>query len=163
MATYPKGRRPKRPFPYFNEVMTGFEYAMAVHLLYEGMTKEGLEIIEAIRDRYDGKRRSPFDEAECGHHYARAMAAWAALLALTGFQYSGVTQTMAFKAGAGTYFWSNGFAWGTCAINGGNVRLEVKHGTLTLSRFELAGVGAKVWSAPKTITEGRGVDLKCSA
>jgi len=25
MASYPKGRRPKRPFPYYNEVMTGFE------------------------------------------------------------------------------------------------------------------------------------------
>jgi non-lysosomal glucosylceramidase len=163
MATYPKGRRPKRPFPYFNEVMTGFEYALAVHLLYEGMAKEGLEIIEAIRDRYDGKRRSPFDEAECGHHYARAMAAWAAVLALTGFQYSGVTQTMAFKAGAGTYFWSNGFAWGTCTIDGDRVRLEVKHGTLALKRFELTGVGAKVWDAPKTIAEGEGVDLTCPA
>ncbi len=69
--------------------MTGFEYTAAVHMLYEGQRDEGLRVIEAIRARYDGQRRSPFDEAECGHHYARAMASWAAMLALTGFHYSG--------------------------------------------------------------------------
>ena len=29
------------------------------------------------------------EEAECGHHYARAMASWAAVLALSGFRYHG--------------------------------------------------------------------------
>ncbi len=71
MATYPRGRRPERPFPYFAEVMTGFEYTAAVHMLYEGQIDAGLTCIGAIRARYDGLRRSPFDEAECGHHYAR--------------------------------------------------------------------------------------------
>ena len=69
--------------------MTGFEYTAAVGMLYEGQTR-GLKCIAAIRDRYDGRKRNPFDEAECGHHYARAMATWAAVLALTGFRYSGV-------------------------------------------------------------------------
>ena len=110
MATYPKGRRPKRPFPYYNEVMTGFEYTAAVHMLYEGMTEEGLRVIGAIRARYDGLKRSPFDEAECGHHYARAMASWAAVLALTGFHYSAITRTMEFAASATPcrWFWSTG-------------------------------------------------------
>jgi hypothetical protein len=49
-----------------------------------------LEIIMAIRARYDGLKRNPFNEAECGHHYARAMASWAAILALSGFEYSAV-------------------------------------------------------------------------
>lgn len=74
MASWPKGGRPKVPFPYFSETMTGFEYTAAIGMLYEGMEKEGLEAIKNIRDRYDGKKRNPFDEAECGHHYARAMA-----------------------------------------------------------------------------------------
>jgi hypothetical protein len=67
MADYPR-ERPKIPFPYFNEVMTGFEYTAAVGMLQEGMEEEGLRCIEAIRARYDGRKRSPFDEAECGHH-----------------------------------------------------------------------------------------------
>ena len=45
MATYPKGRRPKRPFPYYNEVMTGFEYTAAVGMLQEGQDRGGLTVI----------------------------------------------------------------------------------------------------------------------
>src|SRR4029079_17884835 len=117
MATYPRGRRPARPFPYFGEAMTGFEYTVAVHLLYEGRVDEGLRVIQAIRDRYDGEKRNPFDEAECGHHYARAMASWGAVLALTGFQYVAATGRLTFAAAEGpaSWFWSNGAAWGACA------------------------------------------------
>src|SRR5688572_18617252 len=32
----------------------------------------------------DGVRRNPYDEVECGHHYARSMSSWMLLLALTG-------------------------------------------------------------------------------
>ena len=71
-STNPKGR-PENPFPYVSEVMTGFEYAAAVGMLYEGLEAEGLTCIGLIRARYDGLHRNPFDEAECGHHYARAM------------------------------------------------------------------------------------------
>jgi non-lysosomal glucosylceramidase len=115
MAAYPY-ERPRSPFSYFSEVMTGFEYTAAVGMLYEGLTDEGLESIADVRNRYDGRKRSPFDEAECGHHYARAMAAWAAGLALTGFHYSAVSGTMTFKAQEGTFFWSTGYAYGTCRI-----------------------------------------------
>ena len=76
MCTYDADKRPTRPFPYFSEVMTGFEYTAATGLLQVGAADEGLEIIRSIRDRYDGGKRNPFDEAECGHHYARAMASW---------------------------------------------------------------------------------------
>jgi uncharacterized protein (DUF608 family) len=159
MATYPKGRRPEMPFPYYNEVMTGFEYAAAVHMLYEGQTDIGLECIQAVRDRYDGKKRSPFNEAECGHHYARAMASWAAVLALTGFQYSGVEQSMTFVRKDGVHFWSNGYAWGTCrqkaSKRGLKVELSVLHGTLSLKRFAVSGVGEVQFRAPENIKSGR--------
>jgi len=158
MATYPRGRRPKRPFPYFNEVMTGFEYAAAVHMLYEGQTANGLRCLEAIRARYDGRKRSPFDEAECGHHYARAMASWAAVPALTGFRYSGVEQSMEFAAQEGTHFWSTGYAWGTCRQkrlkNGVKVELQVRHGTLKLQRLALTGVGEVSFEPAKALAAG---------
>ena len=129
MAAYP-GARPENPFPYFTEVMTGFEWTAAVGMLYEGMVDEGLRCIAAIRDRYDGRKRNPYDEAECGHHYARAMAAWSSVLALTGFQYSAVEKRMEFGAPDGTYFWSTGAAWGTCTISGGEASLEVLFGEI---------------------------------
>ena len=89
MASYPRGERPKHPFPYFNEFMTGFEYTAAVGLLQEGLTRAGLAVIGDVRRRYDGLRRNPFNEAECGHHYARALMSWAAVNAISGFSYDG--------------------------------------------------------------------------
>ncbi len=165
MASYPKGR-PRNPFPYFTEVMTGFEYAAAVGMLFEGDIESGLRCVRNIRDRYDGRKRSPFDEAECGHHYARAMASWASVLALTGFQWSGVEKAMMFappqatsatgeSAGA-TYFWSNGAAWGTCRVeaDGRSAELEVLHGTLELKTFKLGATLARTFSRPTTIKAG---------
>jgi uncharacterized protein (DUF608 family) len=144
MASYPKNQ-PKNPFPYFTEVMTGFEYTAALGMLYEGQEENGLKCISNIRERYDGRKRSPFDEAECGHHYARAMASWAAVLAMTGFGYSGVEKTMTFAAQEGNYFWSNGYAWGNCSLKkSGNdiqVELSVLHGQLHLSKFILRKFG----------------------
>jgi hypothetical protein len=144
MASYPKSR-PVDPFPYFTEVMTGFEYVAAIGMLYEGQTADGLKCITNIRDRYDGRKRSPFDEAECGHHYGRAMASWSGLLALTGFQYSAVTKEITFGNITGSYFWSNGYAYGMAEISqkeGVNqVNLQVLNGTLEVSKVTVTGVG----------------------
>jgi len=146
MCTFPHGGRPRRPTPYFNELMTGFEYAAAVHMLLVGRTDDGLRCIAAIRARYDGRRRSPFDEAECGHHYARAMASWGAVAALTGFEWSGVTGEMAFAAHEGTHFWSTGYAWGECVQRqtpvGRELALRVLGGRLPLRRLAVRGRGA---------------------
>ncbi len=161
MATYPRGRRPKRPFPYYNEVMTGFEHTAAVGMIQEGLADEGLECIAAVRARYDGARRSPFDEAECGHHYARAMVAWAGVLALTGFHYSAVEGAMTFRAApSGTRdFWSTGDAWGTCSQKrsgrGITVTLRVLHGELGLARIVLADVGEAAFAPTKRLRAGQ--------
>ncbi|NPV48140.1 MAG: hypothetical protein HPY69_14400 [Armatimonadetes bacterium] len=155
MSTYPRGRRPRKPFPYATEVMTGFEYTAAIGMLYEGQTKAGLKCIQAIRDRYDGLRRSPFDEAECGHHYGRAMASWAAILALTGFHYSAVTGTMSFAPVEGRHFWSTGYAWGTCRLKrakqGWKATVEVIEGELALERLVLTGCDEPVQVAVRHV------------
>jgi hypothetical protein len=117
ICDYGSGKRPEVPFPYFAEVMTGFEYQAAAHMLYAGMVSEGVECIENIRRRYDGERRNPWDEAECGHHYARAMASWTGVLALSGFRYHGpekkVTLTPRINAAKFRCFWSAAAGWGT--------------------------------------------------
>lgn len=142
MADYP-GKRPKQPFPYFTEVMTGFEHAAAVEMLYEGQTEEGLRTIQDIRNRYDGKKRNPFNEAEYGHHYARSMMAWGAVLATTGFHYSGVDKSMRFTSKPGTYFWSNGYSWGICEVKEKEAILTVLFGELELNSFSLKDLGTK--------------------
>lgn len=137
MAAWPHGRL-EVPFPYFGEVMTGFEYCAATGMIYEGLTDEALTCIKAVRDRHDGARRNPFSEPECGHHYARSMASWAPVIALSGFHYSGVDRSMRFTDRPGSYFWSNGSAWGTCRVDGnGSAELKVISGDITLDRFSL--------------------------
>jgi len=137
MASWPKGR-PEVPFPYFSEVMTGFEYVAAVGMLYEGQMESGLKCIQNIRNRFDGEKRNPFNEPEYGNYYSRAMAAWSSVLAFSGFQYSGIAKSMEFTAKPGVYFWSNGYAWGTCKVHTDQVELQVLHGSLALDKFQLS-------------------------
>jgi len=136
MASWPKGRL-EVPFPYFSEVMTGFEYAAAVEMIYEGQQEDALKCIQAIRDRHNGSKRNPFSEPECGHHYARSMASWAAILALSEFSYSGVEHSMTITSRPGTYFWSNGYAWGTCTVTKESATIKVLKGNLMLEKFSL--------------------------
>jgi hypothetical protein len=143
--------------------MTGFEYTAAVGMLQEGQRAAGLKVIRNIRKRYDGRKRSPFNEAECGNHYARAMASWAALLTLTGFHYSGVTETVTFAAAkvgkSVTWFWCNGYAWGTIRQKRSAkkivVELTVLRGGLTLKTLELTGWGSVKLVKSRTILAGR--------
>ena len=58
-------------------------------MLHQGMIREGLSILRGVDDRYDGQRHNPWNEVECGDHYARALASWGCLIALSGFAYDG--------------------------------------------------------------------------
>lgn len=130
ICAYGGGKRPKVPFPYFAEVMTGFEYTAAILMLNHGMVEQGVECIAGIRRRYDGERRNTWDEAECGHHYARAMAAWSGVAMLGGFRYSGPRKRLTVSpamAGRVVSFFSTARAWGRFVreqVNG-KVRLVV--------------------------------------
>lgn len=98
-----------------------------------------------IRDRYDGVKRNPFNEAEFGNHYARSMMAWGAVLAITGFHYSAVDQSMKFNPADGTHFWSNGYQYGTINLSeesrAKKVSITVLNGSLNLRSFTLRGFG----------------------
>ncbi len=74
---------------YLSETMNGFEYQAAAHMIAEGMVKEGLAVMRTVDERYDGNKRNPFNEVECGDHYARSMASYGALIAISGFEHHG--------------------------------------------------------------------------
>jgi hypothetical protein len=151
ICDYGRAPRPRIPFPYFAEVMTGFEHSTAALMIYSGMVEEGIECIHNIRARYDGEKRSPWDEAECGHHYARAMASWTSFVALSGFQFDGAKASVAaiprtvhknFNC-----FWSTATGWGTFAyrpISAGGTRftIQVLAGTLPCRSCEISGSGS---------------------
>ena len=80
------------------------------------MLDEGLAIVKGARDRHDGIARNPWNEFECGHHYARAMASWSLILALSGYRYSAPEKSISFapKVNAADFrcFYSTGSGWG---------------------------------------------------
>ena len=116
LCSWPYGGRPEQPFVYSDEVWTGIEAQVAVHLIYEGKVREGLELVKAVRKRYDGICRSPFDEAECGYHYVRSMASWGLLIALSGCRCDMNRREISFAPAVSEddfqCFYSNGESWG---------------------------------------------------
>jgi uncharacterized protein (DUF608 family) len=147
LCSWPRGGRPPLPFPYSDEVWTGIEYQVASHLIYEGLLEEGLSVVKAVRDRYDGFRRNPWDEVECGHHYARAMSSWGVLTALSGLSYSAPAMAMGFdpKMNADDFrtVWTAGSGWGAYsqkAEAGKALVLGLEAGAGTLDLKELSFV-----------------------
>jgi uncharacterized protein (DUF608 family) len=157
VCDYGKAERPHVPFPYYAESWTGLEYLAAAHLLFAGMTREGVEAVRNVRARYDGERRNPWNEPECGHHYARAMSSWSTLLAASGFRYHGGEQSVAIQAAPGfRCFWSTATGWGTFRVTAGGAILRVDHGTLAV---RTASVNGKKSTPNATIAEGQELAL----
>lgn len=89
VCTWPRGGRPAEPVRYRDEVWTGIEYQVAACMMAEGLVDDALVLIKAIDERYDGTLHNPWNEVECGDHYARAMASYGVLQAAMGFEYDG--------------------------------------------------------------------------
>ena len=151
VCDYGKADRPTIPFPYYAEVFTGLEHSTAAHMIYAGLVPQGIECIGNIRARYDGEKRNPWDEAECGHHYARAMSSWSSFLALSGFRYDGpegsvsVVPPLVRQADFHS-FWSTGTGWGTFALTSGRAGestlvVRVQAGKLPFRSCEVTGIG----------------------
>ena len=163
LCSWPKGGRPELPFVYSDEVWTGIEYQVAGHLLYEGFLKEGLSIVKGVRDRHDGERRNPWDEFECGHHYARALASWSLVLNLSGFGYAAPDRWIRFapKVRAKNFrcFWSVASGWGTFSqkAKAGRLicRVKVRFGRLALDALTLE------WAAGRKLPDEVRCEVTC--
>lgn len=141
LCTWPRGGRLSLPFPYSNEVWTGIEYQAASHMMRLGLVHEGLEVVRACRDRYDGRVRNPFDEYECGHWYARAMSSYALLFGLSGARYDAVDKTLYLTPslrGDFRCFLSTATGYGTVGVRHGKPFYEPKSGTLDIRQIKYA-------------------------
>ena len=150
VCDYGKSTRPRIPFPYYAEAWTGHEYLVATLMFHVGMVSQGTEIVTSARARYDGIRRNPWDEEECGHHYARAMSSWSMVVALSGFQYAGdraaISAAPLIDDDNFRSFWATGTGWGSFSLtrSGGRIRLviEALEGILPCRSCTLKGSGA---------------------
>ncbi len=141
LCTWPKGGKPTLPFVYSDEVWTGIEYEVASALIAEGFVGEGLTIVKAMRSRYDGRVRNPWCEYEYGNYYARAMASYALLGALSGFRYSAVDKTLWFgpklEARPFKTFFSIASGFGTLALDHQSLEVRLLEGELELQKVVL--------------------------
>jgi hypothetical protein len=142
IIAWPEGGQPDRPTRYHDEVWTGIEYQVAAHCITEGLVAEGLRILEAARARYDGTKRNPYNDIECGDHYARAMAGWTILEALAGYRYDAATGSIVLVPAVAAEPWRGPFvagtAWGSAMVEpAGKVTLDVRYGTVELNSLTL--------------------------
>ncbi len=142
LCTWPKGGQLSIPFVYSNEVWTGIEYQVASHLMLEGMVDKGLDIVRACRDRYDGSIRNPFNEYECGHWYARALASYGLMQGLTGVRYDAIDKTLSIDSQIGDTFrsfLSTATGFGTVGLQNGRPFLKVAYGTIPVEKVTVSG------------------------
>jgi uncharacterized protein (DUF608 family) len=143
MCTWPSGGRPNVPTRYCDEVWTGIEYQVAAHCLREGLADEAWLILRGLWARHDGRRRNPYNEIECGDHYARAMAGWSVLEALAGFRQDTHTAAIEFRhpAAPGSrlpFLSSQG--WGLLVADEDEIRVECTGGRLDLALLTIVDV-----------------------
>ena len=130
---------------YFNECMNGFEHQVAGHMIREGVLLEGLAVERAVHDRYHASRRNPWNEIECGDHYARSMASYGVFLAACGFEHHGPKQHIGFAPKLSPENFKGAFTsaegWGTYSqkIEDGKMQAEiaVRWGKLKLKTIAL--------------------------
>ena len=139
LCSWPHGGKPTLPFVYSDEVWTGIEYQVASHLMMLGRVDEGLEIVRTCRSRYDGRFCNPFNEYECGHWYARALASYALLQGLSGARYDAVERTLYLNPsvdGDFRAFLCTETGYGTVGVKDGEPFVTVENGKMEIERIE---------------------------
>lgn len=135
LCSWPYGKRPLFPFVYADEVWSGIEYQVAAHLIFENEVEAGLNIIKAVRNRYNGYNRNPFCEIECGNHYARSLASYSAWVAYTGYRFDLRNNEISFspKGDLNDFhaFFVCGKGWGIYHNVDGHESIETLYGDLS--------------------------------
>ncbi|MDK3161804.1 GH116 family glycosyl hydrolase [Kamptonema cortianum] len=141
LCTWPRGGALTFPFPYSNEVWTGFEYHVAGHLMLLGESDPARKIVRTARQRHDGVRRNPFNEYECGSWYARALTSYGLLRAYSGARYDAIekvlhmapTQTGDFRC-----FLSTATGYGVVGVKNGKPYFDLRGGSVEIRKIELS-------------------------
>ena len=141
-----------------NTCWTGVELAFSSFLIYEGLVKEGLEVIKNVDDRYR-KAGLYFDHQEFGGHYYRPMSAWANINALLGLSIRDGWYRFDPRLGEKNvklfFSYGNGSAHYTRTVKGAKeqIAISVVTGTLGVRALELGLAGGKKKGAPKVAVQ----------
>jgi uncharacterized protein (DUF608 family) len=170
-CTWPKSPHMEDGVRYKNEVWTGIEYQVAGNMVWDGMVTEPLAICRAIHERYHPSKRNPWNEVECGDHYARAMASHGVFLALCGFEYHGPKQHVGMAPRLGSDDFRAAFTaaegWGTLwqQRDDGSQQsgFEVRWGKLPVKTVAVELPDGKIVESADVRLEGKSVTTEMSA
>jgi hypothetical protein len=170
VCSFPKGGRKAAAgggdptvVSYFNCCFTGYNYEVASHMIWEGMALEGLAITRCVHDRFQAAKRNPYNETECGDHYARGMASYGVFLAACGFEYHGPKRHLGFAPRLTPQEFKAAFTsaegWGTIRQDReGDVQresIEVRWGRLSLLTMAFELPAGKTARAVRVVLNGR--------
>jgi len=167
VCTWPQTPNAQPECNYGNFCFAGIEHQVAGHMIWEGLLMEGLVIERAIHDRYHPLKRNPWNEVECGDHYARSMASYGVYMAACGFEYHGPRGTMAFAPRLKPENFRSAFTaaegWGTYsqAKKGETLHtsIDVKWGGLGLKTLTLTPLNADAKGTATASLGGKAVPL----
>ncbi len=149
-----------------NTCWSGVELAFASFLIYEGLYKQGLDVIRTVDQRYRKAGRY-WDHQEFGGHYYRALSAWAAVNAMVGLTQNQGVLGFAPKLPQKSVrlFFATPTATGhyerTGSGAGQRVRLIVASGSLQMAGLKLAF--DKPSSKASVRVDGKAVSLPAEA
>ena len=141
---------------YRDEVWTGIEYQVAGHMVWEGMVTEALAICRGVHERYHPAKHNPWNEIECGDHYAagdgqlRRVPGASAASSTTGRRGTWASPR-GWRADDFRAAFTAAEGWGTISSKrdgaSQTARVEVKWGKLRVKTLAVeVGEGAKVGS-----------------
>ncbi|MBO5269276.1 MAG: hypothetical protein J6B77_00715, partial [Clostridia bacterium] len=125
----------------------------------EGYVTEGETMVKAIRDRYDGEKRNPWNEIECGSNYARSMASYALMPIYSGFTFDMTRKYIGFAPilNEGKYLFSVSDSWGRVEFCEGNYRIAVLGEPLTLRSVAIPSA----MNVTSVTVDGIPIDFAC--
>jgi len=143
-----------------NTCWTGVELAFASFLIYEGLVKEGYDVIRTVDNRYR-KANLYFDHQEFGGHYFRPMAAWGIINAILGLEINCGTYTFDPKLTQDSFTLFFAFPGGTAHYikSAGNIEIKVLSGEWKYNKLVLRNTGmhSATASDKKSVTEGNSI------
>jgi len=169
-CTWPKSPYLPEGVRYKNEVWTGIEYQVAGNMAWEGMLTEALAMCRGVHERYHPAKHNPFNEIECGDHYARGMASYGVFLGLCGFEHHGPRGRLGFAPRITPDDFRAAFTaaegWGTISQkrqgHAQSNRVEVKWGKLRAAELSLELPEGVDLQETSVVVAGRRVEAKAA-